>query len=126
MFDLDTEAVVAGRIHIGALTTTPTQVRVLDKDGTAVETVAAGDIISLPRQRAPWEPVNRIQLTSDTIGLQADYVVEVTGVWGYPSVPGNVRQAVLEAISAALDRDVEHYSTDLGAQAAGPDRTLWW
>jgi hypothetical protein len=40
--------------------------------------------------------------------------VRVTGTWGFPAVPGNVRQAVLEAVVAAMDRDVEHYRTDLG------------
>jgi hypothetical protein len=39
--------------------------------------------------------------------------LEVTGTWGFPAVPGNIRQAALDAIAAVLDRDVESYSTDL-------------
>jgi hypothetical protein len=40
--------------------------------------------------------------------------VAVTGSFGFPSVPGDVRQAVLDAVAATMDRDVEHYRADLG------------
>jgi hypothetical protein len=45
--------------------------------------------------------------------------VKVTGSFGFPSVPGDVRQAVLDAVAATMDRDVEHYRQDLGGAGVG-------
>ena len=111
--------------RIGDLSAAPTLVRILDKDGTARATVAAGDYITYPRIRKPWQPITHLQFTTDVIGPYASDVIEVTGVWGFPSVPGTVRQAVLDAVAATYDRQVEHYRTDYGARTgAGGDTNV--
>lgn len=117
-FDPDPVALRCRTVTVGDLASY-TLVRILDRDGNALATVAAGDIISLPRNRPPWEPIRQLQFTADVISLRWDYSVEVTGVWGFPSIPGNVRQAVLSAIASTVDRDVENYRQDLGPQLGG-------
>ena len=42
---------------------------------------------------------------------------------GVPAVPGNIRQAALDAIASVLDRDVESYSTDLAPMQAQGEGT---
>ena len=104
--------------------TSYTQVRFLNRDGTAVVTVAAGDIVDLPRNRRPWEPITHLRFTADVVRPDPDWALEVTGVWGFPSVPGTVRQAVLDSVAWVLDRDVEHYSADLGPQTGGAGQNI--
>jgi hypothetical protein len=102
-------------VHIGDLATIPTLVEVIDRDWTTVlETVAAGDVTAHPINREPWEPIQALELHSDVAALSSGMRLRVTGTWGFPEVPGNIRQAALDAIASVLDRDVESYSTDLG------------
>ena len=104
-------------LHVGDLTSY-TQVQILDTDWTTVlETVALTDITAPPITRKSWEPIRQLEFQTDVTALSPGMRVAVTGTWGFPAVPGNVRQAVLDAIAAVMDRDVEHYSTDLGVQA---------
>ena len=109
-------------INVGDLAAVPTTVEILDRDWTTVlETVSAGEITSHPMVREPWEPIQALELHSDAGNLSAGMRLRVTGTWGFPEVPGNIRQAALDAIAAILDRDVENYSTDLAPlQQAGP------
>lgn len=120
-FDADKTALYRKIIWVGDLSSF-TAVRILDRDGILVETVLTGDITPLPRNRPVWEPIRALRFSADVGGLREDYQIEVTGNWGFPSVPGNVRQAVLEAVAAARGRQVESYRQDLsspGQQAAG-------
>ena len=120
LFDVDIEGVMNRTVSVGDLTSFTT-VLVVDKDGTTVETAAAADIVSLPRNRPPWEPIRQLRFTSDVGSLRWEYAVSVAGTWGFPAVPGNIRQACLDAVAATLDRDVEHYRQDLapGRDEAG-------
>jgi hypothetical protein len=94
----------------------PTQVQLMDSDWTTVlETVALADITSLPSPRGAGEPITQLEFHSDVGSLSVGQRVAVTGSFGFPSVPGDVRQAVLDAVAAVMDRDVEHYRADLGA-----------
>jgi hypothetical protein len=80
-----------------------------------LETVALADITALPSPRGSGEPVTELEFQSDVNGLSYGQRVAVTGSWGWPTIPGDVRQAVLDAVAAVMDRDVEHYRQDLGA-----------
>ncbi len=102
-----------------------TSVRILATDWTTeVATVAAGNIVSEPQVRQSWEPIRRLIFRSGVVPrVTAGQRVEVTGTWGFPAVPGTVRQAVLDAVVAALDRDVEHYREDFSAVTAATDAT---
>lgn len=120
-FDADKTALYRKIIWVGDLASF-TAVRILDRDGILVETVVAGDIVALPRNRPTWEPIRALRFSADVGGLREDYQVEVTGNWGFPAVPGNVRQAILEAVAAARGRQVESYRQDLsspGTESAG-------
>ena len=116
-FDVDEEAVYNREIRIGDLTSF-TQVRILDELGNLIQTVNSSDVISLPRVRRPWQPIRSLRFTQNVNRLWYGYyplVVEVTGTWGFPSVPGTVRRAMFDAIATTLDRDVENYKEDLAA-----------
>ncbi len=102
------------RVRIGDLASFTT-VSILDTDWTTVlQTPAPSLVTALPINRQPWEPIRELELRYDVTSLSPGMRLSVTGVWGFPSVPGNVRQAVLDAVAAIMDRDVEHYRTDLG------------
>jgi hypothetical protein len=116
-FPVDDYALVRGEILIGDATAI-TQVQLIDNDwSSVVETVDAADWQARPMVRQPWEPIRRIKLNylNGASYLRGGYLVRVTGSWGFPQVPQSVRQAVLDGIAAAVDRDVEHYRQDLGA-----------
>ena len=101
-------------VPIGDLAAAPTLVEIIDRDwSTIVETVAAADYTAHPLNRAPDEPIEALELHTDVAALTSGMRLRVTGTWGFPQVPGNIRQAALDGIAAVLDRDVESYSTDL-------------
>lgn len=102
-------------IKVGDLTSF-TAVDIIDEDWTTVltPTVPLTSVESLPRNRASWEPIRELRLHSSVTDLSPGRTVRVTGTWGFPSVPGSVRQAVLDGIAAIRDRDVEHYRQDIG------------
>jgi hypothetical protein len=94
-------------------------VTILDYDWTStLESVALADVTAHPMVRQPWEPIRWLEFQTDVTSLGNGMRVSVTGTWGFPAVPGNVRQAVLDAVAAVMDRDVEHYRQD-NAPAAG-------
>jgi hypothetical protein len=103
------------RIQVGDMAAMPTTVTLMDSDWTTVlETVALADITALPTPRGASDPVTALEFHSDVGSLSVGQRVAVTGSFGFPSVPGDVRQAVLDAVAATMDRDVEHYRADLG------------
>jgi hypothetical protein len=119
-FDIDEQTIWARELRVGDLTSF-TQVRILDELGNLIQTPALSDVISLPRVRRTWDPITTLRFTQNVTRFWSSYypyVVEVTGNWGFPSVPGNVRQAVLDAVVSTMDRDVENYKEDLAASAA--------
>jgi hypothetical protein len=102
----------------------PTQVQILDNDwATVIETVATADMTLHPTVRQTWEPIRRIELHDDVAALEPGMRVAVTGTFGFPAVPGDVRQAVLDEVANVMDRDVEHYSQDLAPNTGGETAT---
>ena len=107
------------RVRVGDLTSF-TAVSILDTNWTTVlETPALTNVTALPMNRQQWEPVRELEFRYDVTSLGAGMRVSVAGTWGFPAVPGNVRQAVLDAVAAIMDRDVEHYRQDLGSSRSG-------
>jgi hypothetical protein len=124
LFDVDATAIQYGVISVGDMAAAPTQVRIIGTDwATVLSTVSTSSFFTFPAQRAAWEPIRRIAFGTGVLPIQPGYRVEVTGTFGFPSVPGDVRDAVLDAIVAKLDRKVEHYSQDLGAATGGGEGT---
>jgi hypothetical protein len=127
MFDVDERGWRYGIVEIGDLAAAtydspavPIVVEILDTDWTTVlETVDEDDYTLHPLVREAWEPIRRIEFSREVTRLRARMRVRVTGNWGFPSVPGNVRQAVLDAVAQVMDRDVEHYRQDLGPATGG-------
>jgi hypothetical protein len=102
-------------VQIGDLASL-TSASIIDADWTTVlEAVAAGDVTAHPLNRQAWEPITELEFQTDVTALGYGMRVSVTGSWGFPLVPGDVRQAVLDAVAAVMDRDVEHYRQDLGS-----------
>jgi hypothetical protein len=119
-FPVDDYALMTGEVHIGDAAAV-TSVQLIDSDwSTVLETVDTADWQARPLVRQEWEPIRRIKLNylNGASYLRAGYLVRVTGTFGFPVVPKNVRQAVLDAIVAVVDRDVEHYRQDLGAMSS--------
>ena len=106
-------------IYVGdlaSLTTASPAITVSNHEGTAIKTLNPSDVTLYPLNREPWEPIRKLEFSRLTSPLLSPgYRVAVTGTWGFPSVPGNIRQAALDAIAAIMDRDVEHYRQDLGS-----------
>jgi hypothetical protein len=117
LFDVDVLGWRSGFLMVGDLAAAPSLVEILDTNwSTVLESVSAANYTLHPQIRETWEPIRRIEFNygNGVTYLRPGFKVRVTGTWGFPAVPGNVRQAVLEAVVAAMDRDVEHYRTDLG------------
>jgi hypothetical protein len=120
-FDVDARALRQRIVDVGDVSAV-TLVEILDTDwSTVVETVAASDYSLQPQVRKAWEPYRRIAFSSDVTPIRSGMRVRVTGTWGFPSVPGSVRQAVLDAVAAVMDRDVEHYRQDLSPAPQAPE-----
>ena len=73
------------------------------------------DVIALPRNRASWQPITSIRFLGSASGYRLGNVLNVTGFWGFPSVPEDVKHAAMDTVAFWLDRDVEHFRQDLGA-----------
>jgi hypothetical protein len=93
---------------------------------TSIKTFASTDLITLPQIRQAWQPIRKIKIKPTSyLYLVPGQWVQVTGTWGFPQVPGNLRQAVLDAVAYTIDRDVEHYREDItAAPGGGGDVTL--
>lgn len=118
LFHVDQIAYRNGFVEIGDLSATPTLVRILGADWTtSVGTIT--DYMTYPYVRESWAPITALQFKPTALRPQLGQLVEVTGVWGFPAIPGNLRQATLDAVAYVLDRDVEHYSEDLSATSGG-------
>lgn len=124
LFTVDFDAYWNRSVFIGDLATLNT-VEFLDKDGALFATIAAGDIVSYPRNRKPWEPITRLEFTADAVRpVRYNGSIRVTGTWGFPSVPADIKRAVLEGVVAQYDRQVESYRTELGAQTGGEGQNV--
>lgn len=95
-FDVDAAASRARTVRIGDAATV-TAVEIQSQAGTALQTVASGDYVLMPRTRQPWEPITRLWFppaSASPASPLAGYVAKVTGTWGFPTVPDDVRLAV--------------------------------
>jgi hypothetical protein len=124
------------RLAIGDISAAPTLVTIKDQNGTVVETATSAQYVPVDdlgrRRPKPGRPFRALWFRDDvTVAstLRAGYVVEVTGVWGFPSVPEGARQAAIETAALPYAKDVEKFtatfkvdSRNLVLPRALPDR----
>lgn len=105
---------------LASLTTASPAVTISTREGTAIKTLDNADVTVYPLNREPWEPITKLEfLRTKSPLLCPGYRVAVSGTWGFPSVPGNIRQVALDVIGAVMDTDVEHYREDITAETGG-------
>lgn len=79
-----------------------TLVRLLDRDqATELETIVTPNYVLMPETRQEWEPATAVYLppySAAASALLAGAVLEVTGVWGFPSIPPEIRQACAASV----------------------------
>lgn len=102
-----TEVYANGFLYLGDFTDIDS-VSIYDDYDNLVETMDMDDVISLPRNLKPWEPYQAIKLRHQA--LQSNYYLDVTGTWGFPSVPEEIRQAVIVTVSIWHARDIADFS----------------
>jgi hypothetical protein len=96
--------------------TTVTTVTIEDQTGATLETVSAADRVSLPRVREEWEPITHLWFppsSTTPASIVAGYVVEVVGVWGFPSIPDDLRMAVANMVLVRYIADAANSGTAL-------------
>ncbi len=80
------------------LSAAPTEVQVIDEDGANVYTaVVATDVVTRPRNRRSHEPITSLRLRS-AVAMSVSYELRVRGVWGWPAVPDDIREACIETV----------------------------
>lgn len=102
-------------VAIGDLTSA-SAVTLTSEAGSLYASPSASEYVLLPRTRKPWEPATHLRLfkTSSAIGALLDgNLLTVTGTWGFPSVPEDIKHATMDTVAYWRDRDVEHYRQDL-------------
>ena len=96
-------------VNIGDATTVTT-VTVKDATGTTLQTVTTADRVSLPRIREEWEPITGLYFPFDSASpanfLGGTRVLEVTGTWGFPLVPVDLKEACARLVLFRYITDV--------------------
>lgn len=106
----------SSELRIGDLASAPTAVTI---NGNVVTNLST-TVVGLPRVRQEWEPIRRLRFGStlgtypgDPVywpGYWSGAVIEVTGNWGFPEVPADIREACIVTVAIWLSRDVTTYS----------------
>lgn len=115
--DIDTDRRV---LPVGAMASAPTSVATATVDGTAVETVDAAAVIALPRVRAPWQAVTELWFPTGAAlpaSMSEGYVMSVTGDFGYPSIPPDIREATAKRVILRYLTSVSERGTVLARAA---------
>lgn len=85
-------------VRIDDLSDTPTEVEVTDAEGEVIYTATvATDVVLRPRNRRTGEPITSLRLRS-SVPMSDSYELRVLGVWGWPVVPGDIREACIEMV----------------------------
>lgn len=121
IFDLNTGSYRNGKVPIGDCATITT-VELVQVDGTVLDTVAAGDYVTLPRVRASWEPIRWLWFpatgVSSPAALSSADAVKVTGTWGFPEIPDGIRVAVAKLVLVGYVADMAASGTELADDLA--------
>lgn len=110
-------------VPIGDLSAVPTAVLIVDAYGDTVSTLTvATDVVLMPLVRRSWQPITSLKLRPDVVAISSDYLLSVTGTFGWPAIPANVRQACAQMVAIYMRRDVQAFSTTFNLDEARVER----
>jgi hypothetical protein len=77
--------------------------------------LASSDWVAIPRVREEWEPITTLRVTASNYTLPTNLyshydTFAVTGSFGFPAVPENIKQACRVTVMVWLERDIKHFS----------------
>jgi len=114
-FDVDGFTVRERELAVGDLATmSAIAVAIKDSEGTLVENADTSKLVALPRIREEWQPIDSLRFPAGKLAV--GYVVEVTGTFGFPLVPEDVRQYAIAYTADQFARDVSRYSDIFSAE----------
>jgi hypothetical protein len=112
-------------VYIDDLSATPTAVSILDAYGDTLSTLTvASDLVTLPRNRSSAQPITALRLRPSVSNVGPGNELSVTGVWGFPSVPDDVKEACITTVIEWLKdgEGVTPQTPDLFEPGAPPTR----
>lgn len=91
-------------------------VRILDADGVEISALASTDVVLEPRGRRSGEPAERIRpkSTVTNASLSTGYSITVAGLWGWPAVPDDVKEACIRTVLSWHRADGERFAGGAG------------
>lgn len=99
-------------VHVGDMASAPTAAVILGEDGATVATLTvATDVQAFPLVRDTFEPVTHLRLRASAGAMDPRYQVSVTGSWGWPAVPDDIRQAAVMTAGSWMRRYVQAFTT---------------
>lgn len=91
--------VVDGELLIDDLSDVPTAVAFVDRLGVVTwPLIIADDVVTLPRNRRAGEPITALMFRPSAPPVNSAWEVKVTGIWGWPEIPGRATTATVEAV----------------------------
>ena len=120
-FDIGEYELCERSVDVGDLASTQgLAARIELYDGTPIVTnasdgtIPAGSIIALPRNRDAWQPITELAFPRRNVTFPAQLrrgcVLIVAADWGFPAVPGDVRQWAIEQVVIWFERDVAKFA----------------
>lgn len=106
-------------VPIGDMRAVPTAVAVQNTAGVATA-LELTDVIALPLSRPSSEPISRLRLRS-AVALTDSDTLAVTGLWGFPAVPEDVRQACVVQVREWFVADLSRYGEAFEDAGVVPD-----
>jgi hypothetical protein len=128
-FPIDHWCIEEREVPVGDLSTVDsnTVVKIVSEDGVVQQTLDSGGYVALPRDREPWEPVTSLYFPrfvstaggAAILGIPRSFsggsfqLLQLTGVWGFPQLPTNVREAIAKLVIVRFVTDVAAAGTAL-------------
>jgi hypothetical protein len=123
VFDIDEDVVCDRSLLVGDLASF-TAIAIIAPDGTLLQDVDLATVVAQPRIREAWAPIGELEFRSGAFIanpaiLRRGDTAEITGNFGFPQVPSDVRREVKKAAAAQIVRDVKNVSRTLREAAPG-------
>jgi hypothetical protein len=107
-------------VPIDDLGDTPTEVLILDEDGNELAEVDLSAVMTRPLNRDPDEPITGLRIGAAAGSLARHYLLQVTGDFGFPAVPEDVRQAAITQVREWYVRDPSRFGDAFQPAEAEP------